>query len=236
MPDDSVLAYTASNRKNDAISINYKKSQSYIVPCSSVFRDRVTALADSQGASVADLARAVLMLVPNEVVMATEDPGEPAPNDREVVKLQSGPSKGRTLRRKPRLQLRLPIGYDIARLRRALALSLQMAEGERQLTIESAEDRQRRQDDSATRARLEEDIEQLQRIIGDLAFEPLRNGITSRSEALHVMGFAPTAVPDQKAIRGRYRRLALVFHPDSPFGDHQRMSQLNEALEKLTRA
>jgi hypothetical protein len=111
-----------------------------------------------------------------------------------------------------------------------------MAEGDRQLSIESTEDRQRRQNDGATRARLEEDIEQLQRIIGDLAFEPLRNGITSRSEALHVMGFAPTAVPDQKAIRGRYRRLALVFHPDSPFGDHQRMSQLNEALEKLTRA
>lgn len=176
------------------------------------------------------------MLIPNETVMATEDPGEPTPDDREVVKLQSGPSKGRTLRRKPRLQLRLPIGYDIARLRRALALALQMAEGEHQLAIESSDDRQRRREDRLTRTRLEEDIEQLQRIIGDLAFEPLRGGITSRSEALHVMGFAPTAVPDQKAIRGRYRRLALVFHPDSPFGDHQRMSQLNEALEKLTRA
>ena len=111
-----------------------------------------------------------------------------------------------------------------------------MAEGEKTLSVESADDRKKRSDDQAVRVRLEEDIEQLQRIIGDLAFEPLREGITSRSEALHVMGFAPTAVPDQKAIRGRYRRLALVFHPDSPFGDHQRMSQLNEALEKLTRA
>ena len=183
-----------------------------------------------------DLARGVLLLVPNETVMATDDPGEPDPGDREVVKLQSGPSKGRTLRRKPRLQLRLPIGYDIARLRRALSLALKMAEGEKTLSVESAGDRKQRSDDQAVRARLEEDIEQLQRIIGDLAFEPLRDGISSRSEALHVMGFAPTAVPDQKAIRGRYRRLALVFHPDSPFGDHQRMSQLNEALEKLTRA
>ena len=236
MPDDSALNYAPAYYKNDAISINYKKSQSYIVPCSSSFRDRVTAFADSQGASVADLARGVLLLVPNETVMATDDPGEPAPDDREVVKLQSGPSKGRTLRRKPRLQLRLPIGYDIARLRRALSLALNMAEGEKTLSVESADDRKKRSDDQATRARLEEDIEQLQRIIGDLAFEPLREGISSRSEALHVMGFAPTAVPDQKAIRGRYRRLALVFHPDSPFGDHQRMSQLNEALEKLTRA
>lgn len=236
MPDDSALNYAAANYKSDAISINYKKSQSYIIPCSSGFRDRVTAFADSQGASVADLARGVLLLVPNETVMATEDPGEPAPDDREVVKLQSGPSKGRTLRRKPRLQLRLPIGYDIARLRRALALALKMSEGEKILNVESSDDRKKRSDDQAIRVRLEEDIEQLQRIIGDLAFEPLRDGITSRSEALHVMGFAPTAVPDQKAIRGRYRRLALVFHPDSPFGDHQRMSQLNEALEKLTRA
>jgi len=236
MPDDSALNYATANQKFDAISINYKKSQSYIVPCSSSFRDRVTAFADSQGASVADLARGVFLLVPNETVMATDDPGEPASDDREVVKLQSGPSKGRTLRRKPRLQLRLPIGYDIARLRRALSLALKMAEGEKTLSVESADDRKKRSNDQATRVRLEEDIEQLQRIIGDLAFEPLREGISSRSEALHVMGFAPTAVPDQKAIRGRYRRLALVFHPDSPFGDHQRMSQLNEALEKLTRA
>ena len=111
-----------------------------------------------------------------------------------------------------------------------------MSDGEKTVSVESAADRKKHAEDRATRARLEEDIEQLQRIIGDLAFEPLRGGITSRSEALHVMGFAPSAVPDQKAIRGRYRRLALVFHPDSPFGDHQRMSQLNEALEKLTRA
>lgn len=236
MPDDSAQRLAAAGSKKDAISINYKKSQSYIVPCSSVFRDLVTALADSRGASVADLARAVLMLVPNETVMATEDPGEPAPDDREVVKLQSGPSKGRTLRRKPRLQLRLPIGYDIARLRRALALSLKMAEGERTLSVETTDEQRKRDQDRLTRGRLEEDLEQLQRIIEDLSFEPLRSGVSSRSEALHILGFSPNAVPDQKAIRGRYRRLALVFHPDSPFGDHQRMSQLNEALEKLTRA
>lgn len=236
MPDDSTHRFATESKKNDASSVNYKKSQSYIVPCSSAFRDRVTSLADSNGASVADLARAVLMLVPNEVVMATDDPGEPAPDDRESVKLQSGPSKGRTLRRKPRLQLRLPIGYDIARLRRALALSLKMAEGEKSLMVESSSDQRQRDEDRIARNRLEEDMEQLQRIIGDLSFEPLRGGISSRSEALHVLGFAPTAVPDQKALRSRYRRLALVFHPDSPFGDHQRMSQLNEALEKLTRA
>ena len=235
MPDDSALNYAPKNYKNEEISINYRKSQSYIVPCSSSFRDRVTAFADSQGASVADLARGVLLLVPNESVMATEDPGEPAADDREVVKLQSGPSKGRSLRRKPRLQLRLPIGYDAARLRRALALALKMSEGEKSFSIESVQDRKQRSDDRAIRVRLEEDIEQLRRIIGGLAFEPLRDGISSRSEALYVLGFAPTAVPDQKVIRGRYRRLALVFHPDSPFGDHQRMSQLNEALEKLTR-
>ena len=236
MPDDSALNYAPKIYENEVISINYKKSQSYIVPCSSRFRDRVTAFADSQGASVADLARGGLLLVPNETIMATEDPGEPAADDREVVKLQSGPSKGRSLRRKPRLQLRLPIVYDVARLRRALALALKISEGETSFSVESVQDRKQRSDDRAIRVRLEEDIEQLQRIIGSLAFEPLRDGISSRSEALYVLGFAPSAVPDQKAIRGRYRRLALVFHPDSPFGDHQRMSQINEALEKLTRA
>ena len=108
--------------------------------------------------------------------MATEDPGEPAADDREVVKLQSGPSKGRLLRRKPRLQLRLPIGYDPARLRRALALALQISEGETSFSIESVQDRKQRSDDQAIRVRLEEDVEQLQRIIGDLAFKPLRDG------------------------------------------------------------
>lgn len=173
------MNYAPKSYKNEEISINYRKSQSYIVPCSSSFRDRVTAFADSQGASVADLARGVLLLVPNESVMATEDPGEPAADDREVVKLQSGPSKGRSLRRKPRLQLRLPIGYDAARLRRALALALKMSEGEKSFSVESVQDRKQRSDDRAIRVRLEEDIEQLRRIIGGLAFEPLRDGILS---------------------------------------------------------
>lgn len=235
MPDDPTGAFSRNGTNNSTISASYMKSQSYIVPCSSDFRDRVTALADSRGASVADMARAVLMLVPNETVMATEDPGEPGPDDREVVVLQSGPSKGRTLRRKPRLQLRLPVGQDIGRLRRALALALKMAEGERTVALESSDERSRREQDRKARARLEEDLQQVQRIVKELSFEPLRNGVTSRGEALYVMGFPPTAVPDQQTIRGRYRRLALVFHPDSAFGDHQRMSQLNEALEKLAR-
>ena len=153
----------------------------------------------------------------------------------EVVKLQSGHRRPLTA---PKTALAAASADWVrsARLRRALALALQISEGERSFSIESVQDRKQRSDDQAIRVRLEEDVEQLQRIIGDLAFKPLRDGISTRSEALYVLGFAPTVVPDQKVIRGRYRRLALVFHPDSPFGDHQRMSQLNEALEKLTRA
>ena len=47
------------------------------------------------------------------------------------------------------------------------------------------------------------------------------------------MGFPPNARPDQKAIRARFRMLATIHHPDSGFGHHERMTQLNEALSTL---
>ena len=66
-----------------------------------------------------------------------------------------------------------------------------------------------------------------------LAFEPLDNGILTRADALYVMGFPPNARPDQRAIRARFRMLAIIHHPDSGFGHHERMTQLNEALSML---
>ncbi|MCR9177657.1 MAG: J domain-containing protein [Alphaproteobacteria bacterium] len=48
-----------------------------------------------------------------------------------------------------------------------------------------------------------------------------------------MLGFPPSAVPDQSTIKQRWRRLARIYHPDSPFGDHERMTQLNAAAERL---
>jgi len=61
----------------------------------------------------------------------------------------------------------------------------------------------------------------------------LPHGIASRSDALHVLGFPPTARPDKRTIRARFRMLATIHHPDSNYGSHDRMSQLNQAMEFL---
>jgi DnaJ-class molecular chaperone len=38
-----------------------------------------------------------------------------------------------------------------------------------------------------------------------------------------------------KSIRAKYRILAAIHHPDSNYGSHQRMTQLNAAMDLLRR-
>ena len=218
----------------DASSPASTRGTSYIVPCGSAFRDRVARLAARRGASAADLARAVLLLVGAEELARVADPGEPATDDRELIELRSGASRGRVLRRKPRIQMRLPAGYRDADLRRALALALQMAEGEAQLAVVTASDRKAETAAEKARDDLEAENATLRRLVADLATPVLERGILGRSDALFVLGFPPSAVPDPATVKRRWRRLAMIYHPDSAFGDHERMSQLNLALAKLT--
>lgn len=233
--------------------------RSFIVSCASRFRDRVIALAERQSVSPADLARSVLLLVPMDRITKIPDPGEPEPSDREEITLRTGASAGRVLRRKPRLQMRLPMPrtdqtstgtgptgknstgkpangpiYDSATLRKALALALSMAEGDSELTIITESDKKAQQVIEKARDKLADENEELKRLAGQLAMPILQHGVNSRSEALFILGFPPTAVPDQATIRRRWRQLAMIYHPDAPFGDHERMTQLNAAAEKLT--
>ncbi len=78
-----------------------------------------------------------------------------------------------------------------------------------------------------------EEIERMRAAISVLAFEPIDGGVNSRAEALYVLGFTPGTWPDARSIRSRFRMLATIHHPDSNFGDHLRMSQLNQAMEIL---
>lgn len=217
----------------DASAPASTRGTSYIVPCTSRFRDRVVRLAARRGASPADLARAVLLLVSADQLGRVPDPGEPSSDDREAIELQSGASKGRVLKRKPRIQMRLPSGYRDADLRRALALALQMAEGEAELSVVTATDRKAEAAVEKARDGLVEENATLRQLVADLATPVLDRGVTSRSDALFVLGFPPTAVPEPMTIKRRWRRLAMIYHPDSAFGDHERMSQLNLALAKL---
>lgn len=207
---------------------------SYVVSCSSDFRNKIERLAEKRRASVADLARAVLLLMPKEVIDHSDDPGEPAEEDRELIQLRSGASEGRVLRRKPRLQMRLPAGYDPVMLRKALGLALSMARGETELSLSTEADKRAEEAVEKVREELAEENAALRQTFETIAAPVIANGIRTRSDALFVLGFAPSEHPDRSQIRRRWRKLASVHHPDSPFGDHDRMSQLNQALSLLS--
>jgi hypothetical protein len=216
---------------------------SYTVPCSSAFREAVEALAESRQVNAGDLARSVLLVVPAEGVEQFPDPGDPPSHDRETVILKSGPAEGRPWRRKPRLQVRMPPGHTIPFIRRALGLALALAEGKLVVTISDPSAPVQQSEPvveikPAIAPVLEsepeaDELDRLRAIISNLAFQPLPDGVRSRSDALHVMGFSPGTKPDARMVRAKFRLLATIHHPDSDHGDHQRMSQLNQAMTLL---
>jgi len=212
---------------------------SYTVPCASDFRDAVEALAVKRHVNVGDLARSILLVMPANFVADFPDPGEPAAEDRETVVLKSGPAEGRPWRRKPRLQVRMPPGHDIPFIRKALALALAMDGGELQVKLwDGVEQPQqnRKAEDHGKLVEINEELERLRTIVSVLAFQPLPNGVRTREDALHVLGFPPSAAPNEKMLRAKFRMLATIHHPDSHYGDHERMSQLNQAMEYLKRS
>lgn len=219
---------------------------SYTIPCASAFRDAVETLAARRHVNVGDIARSVLLVIPPDTIAAFADPGDPGAEDRETVILKSGPSAGRPWRRKPRLQVRMVPGFDVVTIRRALGLALAMDRGELALKIEDPlapppppspppppPPPPERPADHHALAAVNEELERLQAIVNVLSFDPLPSGVTSRADALHVLGFPPNARPDRRMVRARFRMLATIHHPDSNYGSHDRMSQLNQAMELL---
>lgn len=215
---------------------------SYTIACASAFRDAAEALATRRRVNVGDIARSVLLVMPAALIDAFPDPGEPLGDDRETVILKSGPAQGRPWRRKPRLQVRMAPGFQVTFIRRALALALAMDRGDFVLKLEDPNAKPPPPPPppppplETSRAVVEaanEEMERLKAIISVLAFEPLPHGIGTRDEALHVLGFPPGARPDRRTIRARFRMLATIHHPDSNHGSHNRMSQLNQAMEFL---
>lgn len=207
------------------------KKHSYTITCSTSFRDRIEKLAARRRVNVGDLARSVLLMVPGETIARYPDPGEPKIEDRETVILKSGSSKGRIWRRKPRLQVRMSPGVDAGTIRRALAMALAMDRGELDLYLEKAMPDTKPAPEAVRMA--EAELERLRGIVSALSFDPLPDGIRTRDEALHVLGFAPGYAPDGRTLKTRFRMLASIHHPDSPYGSHQRMSQLNAAMDRL---
>lgn len=226
--------------------------KSYTVPCASAFRDAVSALAASRGVNVGDLARSILLALPHAAVAAAADPGDPPADDRETVILKSGPAAGRPWRRKPRLQVRMADdGTTPEQIRRALGLALALAEGTLSLDLaDPARPKPQPAPPPAPKpmlpdprlaaaqsriAELGDQIERLRAAVDVLAFSPLVEGVRTREEALHVLGFPPGVRPAPQTVRARFRMLATIHHPDSITGSHERMSQLNAAIEVLRR-
>ena len=210
---------------------NKTTKHSYTIPCSTAFRDAVVDLAERRLVNVADLARSVLLVVAPTVLATFPDPGEPGREDRETVVLKSGPAKGRPWRRKPRLQVRMAPGQDIVTIRRALGLALTLDHGEVKVRVESA--KASPEAEAADLKKVRDEAERLRSIVSVLTVDPLPRGVRTRAEALFVLGFPPDSQPASSSLRARFRVAATIHHPDSLYGNHQRMSQLNAAMELL---
>jgi len=215
-----------------------KRKHSYTIPCSSEFRDTVMDLAARRRVNVADLARSVVLVVSAEEIANFTDPGGPLAGDRETVILKSGAAKGKPWQRKPRLQVRMAHGYDPVTLRKALGMALAIDRDEIDISLngmdhEIVEEAPVMDDSIVIEARAE--LERLRSIISVLSFDPLPRGIRCREDALHILGFPPGSLPDGKVLKTRFRALATIHHPDSGHGNHDRMSQLNEAMDHLKR-
>ena len=206
---------------------------SYSIACASSFRDAVNALATSLQSNVADIARSILLVIPENEIWSVPDPGGPTAQDREQLIIKSGVSAGKLWRRKPRLQVRLRAGYEISIVRRALNMALKLYTG--QLVLNLADPAATLSSQSIPTSELLDEIERLRNFVSVLAFNPVNNGISNVDEALYVLGFGPNEKPDKVTIRSRFRKLVSIHHPDSIFGDNHRMSQLNAALELLCR-
>jgi len=125
--------------------------------------------------------------------------------------------------RKPRLQVRLPAGFDAITIRKALGLALLMDKRQLMARLEHP-DMQLRRDAEA---------ERLRAAVQTLSFDILEGGVQTHADALYVFGFHPSARPDRSSLRMRFRMLAAIHHPDGDVGDHRRMAQLNAAMDIL---
>tara|TARA_B110000444_G_C18666216_1_gene513055 strand:- start:36 stop:722 length:687 start_codon:yes stop_codon:yes gene_type:complete len=216
--------------------------KSYTITCSSDFRDRVLDLTLQKLINVGDLARSILIVIPENIINTFEDPGEPEFDDREKTIIKSGRSKGRPWSRKPRLQARLSPGYNVILIRRALNLALILSHGEHVITIKDSimideDQRIRNQKNTIELAynKLEDKLKLRSKAFSLLLFEPLIHGIHTRQDALYIMGLPPSARPDLATLKGRYRELATIYHPDGELGNHDHMSQLNAAMDFLSK-
>ena len=222
----------------------YQEKHSYTVTCPPQFRDAVSALVEKHKVNVADLTRPILLAMLDDVIASFPDPGEPEKEDRDEVVLKSGPSQGRPWRRKPRLQVRFPSGARISMIRRTLGLTLATEKNDMKVSFSDGTEDGKSDGKGNSKSggwtseseevmQLRDENERLRALLSVMSFDPLREGVKAREDALHVLGFLPQSKPDISSVKARFRLLATARHPDNDFGNHQRMRQLNKAVGLL---
>ena len=82
---------------------------------------------------------------------------------------------------------------------------------------------------------LRDENKRLRALLSGMSFDPLHEGVKTREDAFHVLGFLPQSKPGISSVKARFRLLATARYPDSGFGNHQRMGQLNKAVSLLQR-
>ncbi|MGD9638673.1 MAG: J domain-containing protein [Alphaproteobacteria bacterium] len=205
------------------VAIQNSHKTAYVVPCSNTFRNDVLELAKKKKVNAGDLARSIFLIFSKEEIEAFPDTAEPDIYEREEVVLKSGTAKGQSFKRKPRLQVRMPQGLSASFIRKSLLMALALEKKELSLELD--------QKQTPKKNDLKQEIDRLKTVISHLAFEPLRDGVRSKDEALFVLGFPPHSNPDLTLAKVKFRILASIFHPDSIFGSHDRMSNINSAMD-----
>ena len=171
-------------------------------------------------------------------------PWRTADEDRETV-VSNRVRRKAALAAQAALQVRMPPGHDIPFIRRALALAIAMDKGDVAVSVASGSrieeqrvkrEEQRAKGEEQKLARLveiNEELDRLRTIVRCWLSNPCR--MASAPAAMRCMSAVSRPVPSP--IRGRCGRnsamLATIHHPDSHYGSHQRMSQLNQAMESF---
>ncbi len=208
---------------------NIKKA--YIIPCPSQFRDKIDVLCRKKKVNPGDIARSIILTVNKDVISKTEDIGEPSEEDREFFFAKTDKKKQKPIKRKPRIQLRMPDGHDTIFIRKALTLATLFDEGKTDLKSECEHTKKK----AIKHDKLLDENERLKAIIYALMFEPLKKEISSKEEAFYILGFQPFEKPTLTHTKQRFRMLATIHHPDSELGSDERMKQVNEAFNFLKR-
>ena len=204
---------------------------SYTIPCSSKFKLDVTNLAAREKISIGEIARLVFFLFPPETIRTWQDPGGPAKYDRDLVQIGTGPNAGKTMLRKPRIQVRLKGQYSAADVRRALDVALLLKKNNF-FNSESFTDNNWLVAPTKTKT-LENQLVALNRTVSRLLFTPFEEGVKTRLNALYVFGLPNKSTPTKTRITERYKELASIYHPDTAHGSHVHMTQVNQAYQIL---